>query len=200
MQCSSFQYILLNFLNLFILHEIWNSLPSCYSTSLFPWSRHAMDPQDPRVKTTVLGIAPKYTSLNGKRKVWWPYKIITGWCKVAILEGNILKVFPIRIDQKNCSSAAVDNFSKLCACLRFGWMDSFHCLLFSEPQCLDKIFDAKDIWSHRGWCGQLYQATFSLFRSASKLSSHSYVMTFVPTICNNIVYSSFLMHCGIEKL
>ena len=78
---------------------------------------------------------------------------------MAIFAGNILKVFPIRIEKKNfekknCNSAAVDNFSNCaCACLRFGPMDSFDCLLFnvqcSEPPCFDVIFDAEDIWPHQ---------------------------------------------------
>ena len=33
-------------------------------------------------------------------KDWWPHKTITGWCNMATFIGNILKVFPIRIDPK----------------------------------------------------------------------------------------------------
>ena len=47
----------------------------------------------------------------------------TGWCKVTIFAGNILKVFPIRIDhffilkKKKCNSVAVENFWNLYMCL-----------------------------------------------------------------------------------
>ena len=99
------------------------------------------DMQFPRLKMTVLGISDQIHFHSMARcisKVWWPHKIVTGWCKVAIFAGrcNILKVFPIRIDPKNCGKKIVIQLKRqyfkiicTCACLRFGWMDSFHCLL-----------------------------------------------------------------------
>ena len=67
---------------------------------------------------------------------------------------NFLKVFPIRIDhtnceKRNCNSAEVDNFSKLYVLVYVldEWiLFTVFCSMFSEPQCLDVIFDTKDIW------------------------------------------------------
>ena len=63
-------------------------------------------------------------------KDWWPHKTITRWCNVTIFTGNILQVFPIRIDQKRLwKKIVIEQQNCACACLRFGWTDSFHCLL-----------------------------------------------------------------------
>ena len=69
-------------------------------------------------------------------KDWWPHKTITRWCNVAIFTGNILKVFfqseltPPK--KKNVIQRQKTIFQNCtCVCLHFGWMDSFHCLLFN---------------------------------------------------------------------
>ena len=76
---------------------------------------------------------------------------------IAIFTGNILKVFPVRIDQekckKNCNPVQQETIFQNCKeCLLTFWINGFFSLTFVQfslsRNMFDMIFDAKDIWPH----------------------------------------------------